>query len=85
MQSHLGLFQDDPAPEVLAARLANLRDRNVTVTLPDGTVYTAQAANRPHPDYDRTQRAAGPSGGRTTKTGGRAPNPGSNSGSSEWR
>jgi glycosyltransferase involved in cell wall biosynthesis len=53
-----GLFQDDPAPDALAARLANLRDRNVTVTLPGGSTYTAQAANRPHPDYDRTQRAA---------------------------
>jgi len=53
-----GLFQDDPAPDALAARLANLRDRNVTVTLPGGAVYNAQAANRPHPDYDRTQRAA---------------------------
>jgi glycosyltransferase involved in cell wall biosynthesis len=53
-----GLFQDDPAPDALTARLANLRDRNVTVTLPDGTVYTAQAANRPHPDFDRAQRAA---------------------------
>jgi hypothetical protein len=53
-----GLFQDDPAPDVLATRLANLRDRSVTVNLPDGAAYIAQTANRPHPDYDRTQRAA---------------------------
>lgn len=53
-----GLFQDDPAPDLVAARLANLRDRNVTVTIPDGPVYTAQAANRPYPDYDRAQRSA---------------------------
>lgn len=53
-----GLFQDDPPADVLAARLANLRDRTVTVNLPDGSAYTAAAANRPHPDYDRAQRAA---------------------------
>lgn len=53
-----GLFQDDPSPDALAARLANLRNRNVTVTLPEGTVYTAQSANRPLADYDRTQQAA---------------------------
>lgn len=53
-----GLFQDDPAPDALAARLANLRNRNVTVTLPEGTVYTAHSANRPLPDYDRAQQAA---------------------------
>lgn len=54
----VGLFQDDPPPDALAARLANLRNRHVTVTLPEGEVYTAQSVNRPHADYDRTQQAA---------------------------
>jgi glycosyltransferase involved in cell wall biosynthesis len=53
-----GFFQDDPPPDLLARRLVNLRDRNVTVTVPDGGVYTAHAPNRPHPHYDRDQRAA---------------------------
>src|SRR5262249_20870758 len=45
-------------PELLARRLADLRNRNVTVRLAEGGAYTAQALNRPYPQYDRDQRAA---------------------------
>lgn len=54
----IGFFQDDPPPEVLARRLADLRDRNVTVRVSEGAIYTAHAPNRPYPQYDRDQRAA---------------------------
>lgn len=53
-----GLFQDRPGPADLPRRLADLRDRRVRVTLPDGSVLTSDGANRPHPDYDRLQREA---------------------------
>ncbi len=54
----MGFFQDDPSPELLDRRLANLRDRNVSVTVPEGSVFTAHAPNRPYPHCDRDQRAA---------------------------
>jgi glycosyltransferase involved in cell wall biosynthesis len=53
-----GIFQQRPDPADLPARLADLRDRRVRVTLPDGNVLTADAPNRPQPDYDRLQRDA---------------------------
>jgi glycosyltransferase involved in cell wall biosynthesis len=53
-----GFAQDDRSPEVLERRLLNLRDRNVSVTVPDGAVYTAHAPNRPYANCDRDQRAA---------------------------
>lgn len=54
----VGFVQDDPAPDLLARRLAALRDRSAAVTLPDGQLYTAHAPNRPYPGYDQAQRAA---------------------------
>lgn len=54
----IGFFQDDPPPELFVRRLADLRDRNVTVRVADGAVYTAHAPNRPYPHFDRDQRAA---------------------------
>jgi glycosyltransferase involved in cell wall biosynthesis len=53
-----GLLQDRPAVADLPHRLADLRDRRVRVSLADGTVLTADAPNRPHPEYDRLQREA---------------------------
>lgn len=53
-----GIFQDDPPPEVLAQRLASLRDRSMRVHQVDGPVLTADGPNRPHADYDRLQREA---------------------------
>jgi glycosyltransferase involved in cell wall biosynthesis len=52
------LLQDRPAPEEVPRRLADLRDRRVRVTLPDGGALTADGPNRPHPEYDRLQREA---------------------------
>ena len=53
-----GLLHDRPAPELVPQRLADLRDRRVRVSLPDGHVMTAHSNNRPHPEYDRLQREA---------------------------
>lgn len=52
-----GLLQDDPDTDLLTRRLANLRDRNVNVTLPGQGVYTAHTPNRPYPGFDREQKA----------------------------
>src|SRR5262245_49176746 len=53
-----GLLQDRPAPADVPRRLADLRERRVRVTLADGSALTADAPNRPHPEYDRLQREA---------------------------
>lgn len=54
-----GAFQDDPPPELLAQRLRGIAERTMRVHSPDGgPVLTADAANRPHPNYDQLQREA---------------------------
>ena len=53
-----GAAADLPPPAELDRRLAALAARTVTVALPGGGTYTADAPNRPHPEYDRQQRAA---------------------------
>lgn len=53
-----GAFQDNPAPELLAARLRSIRERTMTVHQTDGPALTARGEYRPHPDYDRLQRRA---------------------------
>jgi hypothetical protein len=55
-----GAFQDDPAPELLAARLRAIRDRTMAVHQTDGPTLTARGEHRPHPDYDRLQRRPSP-------------------------